>query len=252
MITTLLYTLISVLIVSLISLIGILSISINIKSIKRVLLYFVSFAAGALFGDSILHLIPESFKENNAAAASLFILLGIAVSFFIEKVIHWRHCHHYDHGTHCRHEHKPFAYVNLIGDSVHNFIDGLIIAGSYLVRIPVGISTTLAVILHEIPQEIGDFAILLHGGFSRMKALLFNLLTALTAVIGALAALALSKYTFNLTNFLIPFAAGTFIYIAGSDLIPELHKEVNLKKSGLQFLMFLIGILIMFLLLYVG
>src|SRR3989344_4514743 len=162
------YTIISVIIVSFISLIGVLSLAFNIKSYKKILLYFVSFAAGGLFGDAILHLIPESFEINKPFYVSIFILLGIAVSFFIEKVIQWRHCHHYDHGYHCRHEHKPFTYVNLIGDSVHNFIDGLIIDGSYLVSIPVGISTTLAVILHEIPQEIGDFAILLHGGFSRM------------------------------------------------------------------------------------
>ncbi len=246
------YTLLSVIIVSFISLIGVLSLSVNIKFIKKMLLYFVSFAAGALFGDAILHLMPEAFEKNNAIIVSLFILLGIAVSFFIEKVINWRHCHHYDNDEHCKHKYKAFTYMNLIGDSVHNFIDGLIIAGSYLVSIPLGISTTLAVVFHEIPQEIGDFAVLIHGGFSKEKALFFNFLTALTAIIGALVALFLTRYVPGLNNVLVPFAAGTFIYIAGSDLIPELHKEVDLKKSALQFLMFLIGIGVMFLLLYVG
>ena len=142
-----------------------------------------------------------------------------------------------------------FAYLNLIGDGVHNFIDGLIIAGSYLVSLPVGIATTLAVIFHEIPQEIGDFGVLLHGGFTKRKALLFNFLVALTSVVGAITALALTGYSANLIKFLIPFAAGNFIYIAGSDLIPELHKEVNAKKSVLQLVSLIIGIAFMVLLL---
>ncbi|MEK6953135.1 MAG: ZIP family metal transporter, partial [Nanoarchaeota archaeon] len=171
---------------------------------------------------------------------------GIILSFLIEKVIHWRHCHI---PTSKKHPH-PFAYINLLGDSVHNFIDGLIIAASYLASIPVGIATTIAVILHEIPQEIGDFGVLLHGGFTKKKALFFNFITALTAVLGALIALILSKSIEQLTIFLIPFAAGGFIYIAGSDLIPELHKEVKLSKSVLQILTFVFGILIMVLLLF--
>ncbi|MEK6861534.1 MAG: ZIP family metal transporter, partial [Nanoarchaeota archaeon] len=166
---------------------------------------------------------------------------GIILSFLIEKVIHWRHCHI---PTSKEHPH-PFAYINLIGDSVHNFIDGLIIAASYLASIPVGIATTIAVLLHEIPQEIGDFGVLLHGGFTKKKALFFNFITALTAVLGAVVALIISQSIEQLTLFLIPLAAGGFIYIAGSDLIPELHKEVKLSKSIFQIISFILGILIM-------
>jgi len=135
-------------------------------------------------------------------------------------------------------------------DLINCPIDGLIIGASYLASLPIGITTTIAVILHEIPQEIGDFGVLLHGGFSKNKALFYNFLTAITAILGAIASLFLSFYIENLTNFLIPFAAGGFIYIASSDLIPELHKEVKIKNSLLQFVAIVLGILVMIGLLY--
>jgi zinc and cadmium transporter len=145
-----------------------------------------------------------------------------------------------------QHHHvQSFAKMNLVGDVAHNLIDGLIIGGSYLVSLPVGIATTIAVILHEIPQEIGDFGILLHGGYTRKRALFLNFITALTAVVGAIIALLASQYIPHLTQFLIPFAAGGFIYIAGSDLMPELHKETDTKKSFAQLVMFVLGIAVM-------
>lgn len=142
--------------------------------------------------------------------------------------------------------------MNLIGDGVHNFIDGLIIGVSYIVSIPVGIATTIAVALHEIPQEIGDFGVLLHGGFSKAKALGLNFITALASVIGAVIALLANVYFKNIEIFLIPIAVGGFIYIAGSDLIPELHKEFTLKKAILQLIAFTAGILVMAALLLLG
>jgi zinc and cadmium transporter len=175
-------------------------------------------------------------------------MFGIAFSFIVEKFIHWRHCHI---PTSKEHVH-PFAMINLFGDAVHNFIDGVIIGASYLVSIPVGIATTIAVILHELPQEIGDFGVLLYGGFSKWKALFFNFITALTAVFGAVVSLLISLYVENITTVLVPFAAGTFIYIAGSDLIPELHKEVEVKKSLLQFIAIVFGVLVMLALLVLG
>ena len=135
--------------------------------------------------------------------------------------------------------------MNLVGDVVHNFIDGLIIAASYLVSIPVGVATTIAVALHEIPQEIGDFSILLKGGLSREKALLFNFLTALTALLGLVVVFSLQKAVENINMFLVPFAVGGFVYIAGSDLIPEIHKEVKTKNSLLSLLFFILGIAVM-------
>jgi|TARA_Y100000310_G_scaffold341861_1_gene442560 zinc and cadmium transporter len=243
------YSLISVIIVSLISFVGILTISIKADKLNKILLYMVSFSAGALFGDAFIHLLPEVVEETGfSLGISFYLMFGIAFSFIVEKFIHWRHCHI---PTSKEHVH-PFAMMNLFGDAVHNFIDGVIIGASYLVSIPVGIATTIAVILHELPQEIGDFGVLLYGGFSKWKALFFNFITALTAVFGAVVSLLISLYVENITTVLVPFAAGTFIYIAGSDLIPELHKEVEVKKSLLQFIAIVFGVLVMLALLVLG
>lgn len=240
------YSLVSVFIVSLISFVGLLTLTVKADKLKKILLYMVSFSAGALFGDAFIHLLPEAVEEIGFGLnISIYVLLGIGFFFIIEKFIHWRHCHIPSSEEHVH----PFAMMNLFGDGVHNFIDGLIIAASYLVNIPVGIATTLAVILHEIPSEIGDFGVLLHGGFSKGKALFYNFVTALAAVLGAIVSLSISSYVENITVFLIPFAAGGFIYIAGSDLIPELHKEVKVKKSLLQFIAIVLGVLVMLLLL---
>ncbi|MFQ5647971.1 MAG: ZIP family metal transporter [Candidatus Aenigmatarchaeota archaeon] len=243
-----LYTLLSVILVSLISFVGVLTISLNMERLKKVLLYLVSFAAGGLLGGAFIHLIPEAVGEFGMTASfSLYLLGGIVLFFILEKFICWRHCHHPTTNSHPH----PFAYMNLLGDGVHNFIDGLIIAASYLVSIPLGVATTIAVILHEIPQEIGDFGVLVHGGFSRKRALGMNFLTALTAVAGAVVVLLLGAVE-GLGAFLLPLAAGGFIYIAGSDLIPELHKEMSMRKSGVQLLFIVLGIAIMYLLTLVG
>lgn len=243
---TWLYSLGSVIVVSLISFVGLFTLSFKTEQLKKILIYMISFAAGALLGDAFFHLLPEIVEEQGFGVnISLYILSGIAFFFIVEKIIHWRHCHH----PITRDHPHPFAWMNLFGDGVHNFLDGLIIGAAYIVSLPVGIATTIAVILHEIPQEIGDFSILIHGGFSRAKALLLNFFSALLAVLGAIIALLLSAKTEGLTTFLVPFAAGGFIYIALSDLIPELHKEEALRKSLLQLFAFAIGIAIMFTLL---
>jgi len=244
-----LYSIISVIIISLLSLIGIFTFLIKQKLLNKIILYLVSFSAGALFGDTFIHLLPELVNTYSfGTKISLFILSGIILTFIIEKFVKWRHCHLHYHQDHKIHS---FAIINLIGDTVHNFIDGLIIGASYLVSIPVGIATTLAVIFHEIPQEIGDFAILIHGGYSKKKALFLNFITALTAIIGVVLALVFGTITENLTPFLISIAAGSFIYIAGSDLIPEVHKEVQGKKSIILLTAFLFGIFIMYLLTFI-
>ena len=239
------YTLMSVILVSLISFIGIFTLSIKARRIDRILIYLVSFSVGALFGDAFIHLLPEAVeKAGFTLQISLYTLLGIATFFVIEKFLHWHH-HHISHREKEKKFPKTFVVMNLFGDGVHNFIDGLIIGASYLASIPLGIATTLAVVFHEIPQEIGDFGVLLHGGFSRFKALYFNFLSAITAIIGAIVALILSNYIEGFETFLLPFAAGGFIYIAGSDLIPELHKETTIGKSLLQLLAFTLGVLVM-------
>ncbi|PIV09201.1 ZIP family metal transporter [Candidatus Roizmanbacteria bacterium CG02_land_8_20_14_3_00_36_15] len=236
------YSLTSVFIVSLISLVGVFTLAIKEKKLREILIYFVSFSAGALFGDVFIHLLPEITKGSGfTITISLAVLAGIVISFLTEKIICWRHCHLPVTKTHVH----QFAYMNLFGDAIHNFLDGITIAVSFLVSIPVGLATTLAVVFHEIPQEIGDFGVLLHGGFTKRRAVWYNFLTALSAVVGTIVTLTLSYYVKNLTPFLIPFAAGNFIYIAGSDLIPELHKEVALKKGLIQLMFFIFGIAIM-------
>lgn len=242
MIETWFYTLASVAFVSIISLIGIFTFSIKIDKLRKALLFLVSFSAGALLGDTFIHLFPTMIKQSGFGLdAAAYLLSGMLIFFVLEKFIHWRHCHI---PTSKEHPH-PFVYMNLIGDSLHNFIDGMVIAGSYLVSIPLGFATTLAVVFHEIPQEIGDFGVLVHGGFRRMKALLFNFLTALTAVVGAIVVLAAGMKTGNIISLIIPFTAGGFLYIAGSDLIPELHKETDATKSVVQLIGLVLGVLIM-------
>ncbi len=235
-------SLLSVIGISLLSFIGILGIGIKNNTLKKIIIPLVSFAAGALLGDVFIHLLPEAAEESGfTITMSLNVLLGIVISFIMEKIIAWRHCHTpLEKG----HVHR-FAYMNLIGDAIHNFIDGLIIGASYLVSIPVGIASTVAILLHEIPQEIGDFGVLIHGGFSKKKALAYNFLTALTAILGTILALILSSSAEQLTQFVMPFAAGTFIYIAGADLIPELHKDDNLKSGVIQTIAFICGIVVM-------
>jgi zinc and cadmium transporter len=241
--------LISVVAISMISLGGILVFWVADKKLKKAFVYMVSFAAGGLFGDVFLHLIPEMVGETGfLTTSSIVIILGILSSFAVERFLQWRHCHI---PTSDEHPHS-FAYMNLFGDAVHNLIDGLIVGGSYIASIPLGIATTIAVIFHEIPQELGDFCVLVYGGFNKRKALTFNFLTALTAVFGAIIAFVVGSAIEGFVPLLIPFAAGNFIYIAGSDLIPELRKDTpEPKKAVLQMTSIILGVVPMLLLLLI-
>lgn len=227
---------------SLISLAGVFTLFIKAERLKNILLFMVSFSVGALFGDAFIHLLPESFERlGKNLTTSLYIISGVLIFFVLEKFICWRHCHI---PTSREHPH-PVVFMNLIGDGLHNLFDGMVIAASYLVSTTIGITTTLAVILHEIPQEIGDFGILLHGGLTQRKALFFNFLCGTVSILGALIFLALGPRLGNYSFILLPITAGGFIYMAGSDLIPELHKEVKLSKSLIQFISIVTGIAIM-------
>jgi len=239
------YILLSVLIVSLISVIGVLFIFLKKSALNNFLIFFVSLSVGSLLGGAFLHLIPESFGEGGfSLKVSFLILLGIITFFIIENFIHWRHCHIPTSKNHPHH----LGSMNLIGDGIHNLIDGLVIAASYFVSLPVGIATTLAVIIHEIPQEIGDFGVLLYAGFSKRKALFFNFLSALIAMIGAIIGILFSENSEAFVYIIIPIAAGGFLYIAGSDLIPEIHKNQEKGFPLKNLFGILLGILIMYLL----
>ncbi|MBC7081138.1 MAG: ZIP family metal transporter [Thermoplasmatales archaeon] len=237
-----LYAISSVIIVSLISLIGLAVIWINDEKLRKVLIYLVAFSAGGLFGGAFLHLLPEMVDRGFKSYYAIYIILGIIIYFLLEKIICWRHCHILPSDKHPH----TLSFMILFGDILHNLIDGLIIGASYMASLSLGVATTIAVILHEIPQEIGDFGSLLYGGFNKSKALLFNFLSALTAIFGTLLVLIIKND--SLIDILIPVTIGGFIYIAGSDLVPELHKESNLKKSFLQLLSLSAGIIIMYLL----
>lgn len=230
--------------ISLVSLLGILFIKIKKNRLKGELLTLVGIATGALLGDAFLHLIPESMAIINSEKTGLMIITGMLIFFSLEKILKWRHCHDID----CD-QNKELVWISLLADSIHNLIDGLIIGSSFMISIPIGISTSLAVFMHEIPQEIGDFAILIHGGFSAKKAALMNLGSAFLSVLGVLVIWLISDIG-KIQGELMAITAGGFIYLAASDLIPELHRHENkIKQSLWQMISVLIGLGIMYFLL---
>lgn len=254
-----LYALLSVFVVSLISLIGVFTLSLKETLLQKYIFLLVSLAIGALLGDALIHLIPESFEKLNASSAGLLVISGILLFFILEKWLHWHHLHGFESKKYeeiINEENmggkiRPVGYMILISDSVHNFLDGVIIGASYLISIEIGIATTLAVMLHEIPQEIGDFGVLVHSGFRKARALLFNFLSALTAIVGVIVILLLHEATESIVPLLTPLIAGIFIYIALTDLIPELHKTKHVKDSVMQIVVISVGVLAMALLVFV-
>jgi len=237
-----LYTLTSVVFISLISFVGALSLVLKKDLLRKSVFVLVSLAVGALLGDVFVHIIPESYEElGDPTLVSLLLIGGILLFFVLEKVLHWHH-HTSEHAE--EHPHQV-GNIILVGDGVHNFIDGLIVATSYMVSIEVGVATTVAVILHEIPQEIGNFGVLIHAGYRTSKALWYNFLSALTAVAGAIVALVLGSVTEQFALWLLPITAGGFIYIALSDLIPELHKDLRVSQGIVQVVAIVIGVLSM-------
>ena len=240
------YSLASAGVVSLISLVGIVTLMVSVQRLDRVIPLLISLAVGALFADALVHLLPEALEDSSSTAlTSLYVIVGILIFFLLERFLHWHHEHH-DQSLNPVH---PVAYVNLVSDGVHNFLDGLIIGASYLVSAPIGVATTVAVSLHEVPQELGDFGILLHAGFTPRRALLMNFLSAILAIVGVVISLLVGPNVSDYTAFMLPLTAGGFIYIAGSDLIPELHHEHELPGSVAQFGMMVVGIGLMYALL---
>jgi len=242
MLTIYIYSFASVSLISLISLVGVFTLSLKEDVLRKYIFIFISVAVGALLGDAFIHLIPEALEEStNTTLTSTLIVAGILVFFILEKFMHWHH-HGEDKeeiGVH------PIGKLVLLSDGIHNFIDGIIIAASFMVSIPVGIATTIAVLLHEIPQEIGDFAVLLHSGYTKKRALWLNFLSALSAVLGVIVLFILGDLAEFTSAWFLPLAAGGFIYIAVADLIPELQKTKELKYSAFQLLAVIVGILAM-------
>ena len=255
--------LLSVVVISLVSLAGALTLSLGQQRLERVIFLLVAFAVGAMLGGAMLHLIPESYETLGGGPETGLLVLGGVLAFFVlEKFLHWRHQHGapeaiegasgHTHGhVHFGDAHgagaAPFALINLVGSVAHNLIDGAIVAASYLVSIETGLVTTVAVMLHEIPQEIGNFGVLVYGGYPPRRALLYNFVAGLGGVVGAVLVLLLGSQVEGLANVLLPITAGAFLYIAGSDLIPELNRRHNYPatKAVGQLVMMVLGIGVM-------
>ncbi len=240
MLETYVYIFASVLIVSFISFVGVVVLGLQEQRLRSILLYLVSFSAGALLGDVFLHLLPEMSEVGFGVAEGFYFLIGLVIFFILERFIQWQH----SHGEHSEEVHSS-VYLTMAGDSLHNFIDGMVIAASFLVNPTLGVATTLAVIFHEIPQEIGQFAILLHGGWSKVKAIWYNFASALTSIAGAGMVVLFARHIESAPSFLLAFAGASFIYIALSDIVPQLHKEESREKSVWQFLWLILGIALM-------
>jgi zinc and cadmium transporter len=232
--------------VSLVSLVSVITLVLRRDSLGRVTFLLVSLAVGALFGDAVIHLLPAVFQNSEGRlGSSLWILFGIFFSFVFEKFLRWKHEHGVPHHSHI----KPVGRILLVSDGLHNFVDGVLVGASYMTSRQVGVATTIAVILHEVPHEIGDFGVLIDAGYSWEKAMLFNFLTGCIAIAGVLAAFVFQAGTSSFSPVVLPITAGSFLYIAGSNLTPELQKEGAPLKSLLQFVAMMMGVGLMLLLL---
>jgi len=247
--SSLLYAMLAVALVSLSSFIGIFAISLKETTLDRILFVLLSFSAGSILGAAYLDLLPEAVEflgEEQLSIVVLYITLGFLGFFFLERFIYWYHghVHGYESNVEEKMTIKRFVYLNVIGDGIHNFVDGMVIAASFFITIPVGLATTVAVIFHELPQEIGDFGVLVYGGFTRYRALFVNFLSALTAFAGTLVSNYFSTHVENFVGLLVAFGTGGFIYLAASELIPEMQREKNIGKSMIQFVLFVFGIVL--------
>ena len=237
--------LLSTLLVSFISVTGILFLVFKPGSLRNTVFILVSLAVGALLGNTFFHLIPESFESiDNEVLVAILILAGILTFFIMEKFLHWHHEHDVEH---LEHHPKSYGYISLFADGIHNFTDGILIAAGWMAGPEIGMATSLAVVIHEIPQEISDFGILVHAGFTPRKALVLNFYAALSAILGTIITLIIGTSVESLSRWVLPVAAGGFIYLAGTDLMPELKKERSWRKSLIQLAMIIAGLLLMYL-----
>jgi zinc and cadmium transporter len=221
-------------------LVGIFSLWMNLKTLKKLIIILVAFSAGALLAGAFFHLLSEALAKLDVMIVFGYMLVGFILFFVIERFLHWHHCHD---EKECKVH--PVSYLLVIGDGIHNFIDGIIIGASFLVSVHFGVITTLLILAHEIPQELGNFGVLVYSGFGKGKALLYTFISQLTCIVGGIVGFMLSSKVQGLVPFILPFAAGGFIYIAASDLVPELHKEPKLSKLLVSFGFFLLGVALM-------
>ena len=236
-------TLIATISIVVLSLIAVLLLSLSKNYLKKSLSYLVALAAGTLLGAAFFHLMPSGLENMDSRSFFAIVLFSFIVFLILEKFLYWRHCHDPECEVH------TFGYMNLIGDAIHNFIDGIIIASGFYVDTYLGIVTTVAILFHEVPQELGDFGVLLYSGFTKKKALFYNFLSSLTVILGGIVGIILLTKSYEIQYLLLPIAAGNFLYIAMVDLIPELRSETDKRKSLVSFAYFVAGLMIMYLVL---
>jgi zinc and cadmium transporter len=245
-------TIIAVFVVSLLSLIGIFALSLREKTLHNALLILIAFSAGSILEVAYFDLLPEAVELVEGSIVFVYITFGFIMFFFLERFIYWYHGHGHEADITTEAANKAsmriFAFLNLLGDGIHNFIDGMVIAASFFVGFPVGLAATVAVIFHELPQEMGDYGILVYTGFKRSRALLLNFVVALTVVLGGISGAFFMEMIEALSGLLMALSVGGFIYLAASELIPEMQKEKSFKKSAVQFFMFILGIFLIWLL----
>lgn len=241
--TTLVWIVASGILMSAIALVGSVTLLLTADTLRKIIVPLVALSAGSLLGGAFFHMIPAAVeKEGSQTTIYLWVVIGFSLFFVLEQFLHWHHCR--KALSDCR---KPLTYLILLGDGLHNFLGGLAVGGTFLIDIRLGLTAWLAAAAHEIPQELGDFGVLLHGGWTRGKALLFNVLSALTFLVGGVLAYAAS-FQFDVT-FLLPFAAGNFIYIGASDLVPEVTREhTDLGRNVVHFGFFAVGVVLLLLL----
>ena len=238
MLHTWLSALLSALVVSLISFVGVFLLSLRGDRLGKVLIYLVSFAVGALLGNALFHLLPESYAHLSSAGTAWLCAAGFLVFFLLEQLLH---AHPGRHGTV-----KHYGYLSLYADAIHNFTDGILIAVAWIAGPEVGLATTIAIVLHEIPQEISDFGVLLQAGFTRRRALLYNFYSACTSILGAVLTLWIGERLGQLSIYVLPFAAGGFLYLAATSLLPEILKGRSHHRTWLYLLCIVAGVLVMF------
>lgn len=238
--STLTYIIVFGLLMALIALTGAITLLLKESLLERLLIPLVAFSAGSLMGGALFHMLPSALHHSHELHQELVPYLWLAAGFvsflILEQLLHWHHCHR----TPSKHHKHPLTYLMLVADGVHNFVGGLVVGASFVIDIRLGITTWVVAALHEIPQELGDFGVLVYGGWSKKKALLFNFLSALTFLLGGLIAYSASSKVD--VSFLIPFAAGNFIYIAAADLIPEIKTSHSTRRNLMHSLYFMMGL----------
>ncbi len=243
MLTSTLYTIIATVITALSSFIGIFTISLNEKTLHKILTVLVAYSAGTILGAALFDLLPEAVELVDEHVVYPVIAFGFVFFLLLERTIYWYHGHGHTHEF--EHEEREitegFAYLNLIGDFIHNFIDGMIIAASFVNSVTVGVATTIAVIFHELPQEMGDYGILVYAGVERRRALMLNFAAATSVILGGVFGSLFLEAMENLEGYMVAFSAGAFLFLSASELIPEMHEEHDRGKALLQLVVLILG-----------